>query len=467
MNRSGSTAGCHGRGSLRSLAVSAPVALVLGGIGLAHAQQPVLPAEGDAALRNHSLDIGVAAGINRSDNIRRDAINEESGSYGRAGVLLAYQRNGPRLNAEVEADVAYEHYFDDEFDSDVVGGLNGRATLGLVPGRFEWHAQNNFGQVTMDPFAAITPENRQNINYFTTGPDLYLRLTGAMRMRLSGRYSSVLYEESQLDSNRYSAGAALERELSDSSMVSLNVQTETIKYDDAEPSEYDSDEAFIGFEARGSRTSIDLSLGYTVLRVTDSDDSGGLLARLVLSRQLTPGSGLTLMLGREFADAGDLFRLQQDLTGVSQETQSTRPIGDPFTNEYATLRWEVAGLRTGLGFGVGRFEEHYETATDADRTRIVLDANAYRDLRPNVRLELFASTSKEEARNLAIDFRETRAVASLSWQPSLRVTLALQYEHIDRDSDLVQEGYVENRAWLGVRYGSTLARTAAGVSYSD
>ena len=37
-------------------------------------------------------------------------------------------------------------------------------------------AADNFGQVLDDPFQPATPDNRENINYLTTGPDLTFAL---------------------------------------------------------------------------------------------------------------------------------------------------------------------------------------------------------------------------------------------------------------------------------------------------
>ncbi|HEY0941123.1 MAG TPA: hypothetical protein VGE08_13570 [Steroidobacter sp.] len=453
------------RSYLGSCVRSALAIAALVGAAMAQAQQaPVQPTRGGQPLREHSFDIGLLGGINWSDNIRRTAVDEDEGTYSRTAVLLTYERQSQRLNASVNADVGYEYYFDDEFDSDVVGGLDGTAVFGVVPGRFEWFVQDNFGQVTTDPFAAVTPETRENVNYFTTGPDVFVRLGSVTRLRVNGRYSNINYERSPFDHDRIGGGVGIERELSSSSVASLNLRTDRTEYDANVPDvDYDRDEASLGFIAQGARTRANLEVGYTRLTALDSDrESSGLLLRLSLDRQLTQASQLGLTLGREFSDAGDVFRLQQSLTGVSQGTQTVLPSSDPFTNEYVTLHYQLVGRRSGMGAGVAHFEETYEGAGNADRTRLLVDASIYRELSANTRVELLGRREEDDARNIPGDYVETSGALGFSWQASRKLSFNLQIERVDRNSELAGGGYVENRAWLGVRYGHVLARGQVG-----
>jgi hypothetical protein len=452
------------RSCLRGCLRRALMIAALGGVGLAQAQQPpAQPPRGGPSAREQSLDFGLLGGVTWSDNIRRSATDEQEGAYSRTGLLLGYQQHSQHLDASVNADIGYEHYFDNDFDDDVVGGLDGLAVLGIVPDRLEWLVQDNFGQVTSDPFVAVTPETRENVNFFTTGPDVLVRLGSASRLRLNARYSNVSYEESPFDNDRIGGGIGVERELSSAAVASLNVRTEKTEYDRGS-GDYDRREASLALTARGARTSANLEVGYTELGFTDTDQqSDGLLVRLGLDRQLTSSSTLSLTLGREFSSAGDIFRLQRELAGTSQHTQSVLLTSDPFTNRYATLRYEFVGRRTGLGFGLAGFDESYESTVAADRRRTLVDAHVYRDLRSNLRVHLLGRTSREEQPNGPGDFREHGGVLGLSWQAGARLGLDLQLERINRNSDTGSGDYAENRAWLGVRYGNAPARAGAGL----
>src|SRR6478735_2615031 len=135
------------------------------------------------------LNLDVALGAIQSDNIARTSANEESGTVTITGLNLKYRENTRRIQADVEADVGYEHYLDGIFDDGVIGEADGVVTIGLLPESFEWYVEDQFTQARVDTFAADTPENRQNVNRFETGPDVQLRLTDALQFRFSGRYS--------------------------------------------------------------------------------------------------------------------------------------------------------------------------------------------------------------------------------------------------------------------------------------
>ena len=118
------------------------------------------------------------------DNIGRCATQEESETTLEADVFanISVQRAGTQ--ATLPADARYREYLDDTFDSQVVGGIFGNLSYGIVPDRLIWQVQDNFSQVDVDALAVESPDNRQNLNYFTTGPDLHFAVQVNRGMRL-------------------------------------------------------------------------------------------------------------------------------------------------------------------------------------------------------------------------------------------------------------------------------------------
>lgn len=408
-----------------------------------------------SATHAATTSYGVSVGIGQSDNIARTAANEQSETLASAGLNFSIAKNTTaKLRATAAADLAYVDYLDGFYDNEVVGNLNASAVIGLIPERIEWFFQDSFGQVRSNPFQPVTPANRENINYFTTGPDLTLRLGSMARARLSGRYSKVSYEDSPFDNDRFGGGLSFLRDLSAATVLSANLQTEKIEYDsNLAGSDYDRQDAFLGYTATGSRTRANLELGYSKLNRSGVQDSKGLLARFDVHRQLSQFSALSLRVGREFSDSSSAFRLQQGFSGVSLETQPVLQTSSPFISKYASLGWDFNGHRTGLGVAVTRFDEAYEQQTAFDRTRTVATAQAYRDLQPNLRFLLEASVAKENFSNTPGDFRETTGAAQLSWQAGRQLTVSLRYDHARRNADVGGLGYRENRGWLQLMYG--------------
>ena len=92
--------------------------------------------------------------------------------------------------------------------------------------------QTRYGQTTKNQFAPSTPDNRENVNYLSTGPDFTLSLGSRNKLLLNGRFADVSYEDSELGNQRVRGALALRRDLSDATNVSINVTTEQVSFDD-------------------------------------------------------------------------------------------------------------------------------------------------------------------------------------------------------------------------------------------
>jgi hypothetical protein len=406
------------------------------------------PAEGSQGDRVSQF--ALTGGIIRSDNISRASERVQDGTLGQVGIILGYQQQSRRLQADLDANVVYEHFLDITFDDDVLGGFDGRAVFGIVPERIEWFVQNNFGQIATDPFGAATPANRENINYFTTGPNFTLRLGSSTRLQLNGRYSDIRYEISDLDREQYGGGASLLRELSSASALSVNANIERVNIDSTTTfqGDYERREAYLRYQTQGARTIIFLDAGYTELE-TESEEgaSDGLLARFSVSRQISASSVVTIGAGRQFSSAGDAFRDMQDQQGVRLESQAVIATNDPFQSRFASLDWRFSRNRTGLGFNIQYREEAYETAIELDRTLISWGAYASRQLSNVAELRVYGGFVEEDF-DAGFKDDDLQAGASLAWRIGRRSELRIQYDRYKRDSTDRTIDFTENRASL-------------------
>ncbi len=396
------------------------------------------------------LDLQLIGGVSRSDNIGRSATAEESGNISRLGTRLTYTQDSRRIQANVDVDASYETYSDDVFEDDVVGGAAGKLTLGVLPEKFLWQFEENFGQIASDPFAADTPENRENINYFTTGPDLKFRLGGAMSMNLGARFSDVAYEESNADGQNYGGFIALTREISAVSNVALNFDGRRYEFDDevTNPA-FDRYEAYLSYVLSGSRTELSVDAGYNQLEQGE-EKSDGMLARLSMTRRVSPSAAFSLSLGQEFSSAGDQFRFGQDLFGADSQVSLVLGNSDPFTSRYASLSFDFDRNRTAFDASVTFESERYETSTDQDRDLTRYRLSALRRLSPVVELSVYGEFENQDFRNTPYEDDDLRAGAYLSWKVGRLIALRFQFDHFDFDSTLADSDYIENRASLFV-----------------
>ena len=412
-----------------------------------------------ARLAQATISYDVSAGVSETDNVRLTPTDTRADTITSVGLDLQLNEQHRFFDADVAANLNYLDYLRDSYSPGVIGNFLGDARLNLFPDRVTWTFADNFGQQQINPLAPVTPANRENVNYFTTGPDLTLPLGSVFELLLDGRYSNVSYQTTSLNSNRYSEGAGLRRDLSPRSYVSFNVSDEEIHFDqgDINP-DYDQQEAFFRYNGQGIRTRVDLQAGVERLQLTSGSTSMPII-RAELTRQLSPFSSLTFTGGHEFSDAGDDFRLLQILGGANLVTQAVQPISSPFKNNYATLAWKYSRERTGFNFTVGHFTMDYvertalSDALNEERTEFSVDAT--RHLTPTLAAVAIVSFERDDFQQAIGNSNLLTGTIQLTWRASKRVSLISEYDHARRQSELRITQYQDNVLWVKLTYGRT------------
>lgn len=408
-----------------------------------------------------TLDYQLTAGGGHSDNIRRVAVDKESENIGSAGLQFSLDQRSSRLYADMVGNFAYYDYLDDTFDDEVLGNFAGQARFAFVPERFEWLLADNFGQVLSDPFMPATPDNRENINYLTTGPDLLFAFGSQTRLRLAGRYSMTTYEDTEADSDSVLGEIELSRVLSSASSIGFVGRAQQVEYDERQlDADYDQSEAFLRYDAEGARTFLTVEAGYTRIErdATANSDSGPLF-RLDVTRRLTASTTASLSLAREFASPGSDFAATQSGQSIGLETAPGRQTVEPFTRESVGLGWTFTRNRTTLSLSGSRDEHSYESQPALDQTLTSGTVAVRRELSPVMSLVVDGAYMRSDFEQPGGDYSEAGGGVTFSWRLSSRVSLNATYDYVDRDSDLAAGGYTENRYWFYIGYGRGTPRT--------
>src|SRR5690606_8819583 len=209
-----------------------------------------------------AVSYGLTAGIGHTDNVARTVEGEIDETIATLGAALDAAYESRRIRAQLATQLNYLDYIDDTFDSELLGNLVAGAELDIISERFTWMVEDTFGQVATDHLSAVSPSNREDVNYFTTGPDLSFPLGERSTVRAQARYSDVYFENSDLDTERKFGILGIERRLSMSSYISLRASSERVEYDKAPANTgFDREEAYLDYDLQGARTSIKTNLG--------------------------------------------------------------------------------------------------------------------------------------------------------------------------------------------------------------
>src|SRR5579859_2144237 len=179
------------------------------------------------------LTYGIDAGVGESDNVTLVSANKLSQTIATTDLDFVLREQSRLLAAHATGAFSYLAYLQNAYGSQLVGRFDGQGKIAIIPGRLIWTVEDNFGQAAIDPYTAVTPSNMENINYFSTGPDLHLRLGGVNFIDVSARYSRAQYQSSPFDSNRGLGSLDVGRDISAGASVSLDAEFERVMFDKA------------------------------------------------------------------------------------------------------------------------------------------------------------------------------------------------------------------------------------------
>jgi len=449
---------------------------------------PLMPSGGLASMNLNGLQYGgtappftygVDTGIGETDNVSLVPTDKVSQTISITDLDFSLNEQSRLLLAQAKGDFSFLDYLQGAYGSQLVGRFDGIGALGLVPGRLVWVVQDDFGQAALDPYAPVTAGNMENIDYFTTGPNLTLRLGGVNFLNLYLRYSRAQYSGSPFDSNRVSAALALGREISAGASISLNADSEKVFFlDTAANTDYLRSSAYGKYQLQVARTGFEVDLGVTTISdssstiATPSLDPGlpattiftpahsntGPLARIQLSRQVSPAAKIILSGGRELTDGSSSFSTQQgDATGIigtANAIQSTAT----YTRTFASAGWQYVRNRTALEL-TGRWEKDlYPGEAVYDLRQWSAQFSIRRQIARTLSAQLLGSYTKFEypgaipAPDATTAYADSLVGLMLAWRHGRALEVRLRIDHDVQQAITGGYGYHDNRAFLTVGY---------------
>ena len=433
--------------------------------------------------RGVTVDYGVDVGVGESDNVTLVSRDKVSQTMAVTDLDFTVLQQSRLLNLDAKGDFSYLDYLQNAYSAHLFGRFDGSGEISIVPGRLSWLVQDSFGQTQIDPFAAVTPTNQEDVNYFSTGPNLSLRFGPMAFMDATARFARTDYETSPFNSNRFSASVAFGAQLSARSSVSLDASSERVLFENTLlNTDFDRSSVYAHYEAHGARTDLTANLG-----VTDVDQGGqtirGPLAKLEVSRSLTAAAKLRLTVGRDLTDASTAFNSQSGIGGVGGiggiggntsapgvgivgigttpagaiATIGTTPAAATSTNytvTYSALGWEYQRNRTTLGLS-GRWEkDSYGGEPLLNLNRANLEFNIERRLTRLFTAQVTGSLYRTDYAQTNFSETDGRVGGGLVWREGRGLELKLRYDHTSRivGGTGSGTGYEENRVFLTVGY---------------
>lgn len=418
----------------------AAIALLMGALPLA---APAMETTGSV-----SAGVGVSDNLTRSTTKKYQVINT-------LGVQFGAKEKTRRLLLDVDTSLSYLNYPGSVYGGEVVGNLRGEAVLAVVPDRLNWMVKDVFGQTRRSLYNALTPDNRENVNYFSTGPRVIVGLGDVANLLIAGTYTRNDHESHQLNSQQYGADIGIERRLSASSTLGLHASHDRIEPDPSSGVEpYDRESAYLNYALMGANTTVNVNGGASRLLLNGATFTGPRI-EVEVQRRLSGRTQLFFTGGRQFTDEG----AQMGTSYVARwaptlDTASQTRTVESFRRTHAGSGLGLSGAHTTMVVDFTWNEDSFETNPLLDRRRLTARSVVHRQLFSRLGASAGGTWSTDSYVTSGQGLRELSVNAGLD----LRITRNL-YADLDyngyRTDPIASNGIAgtENRVWLRLRYG--------------
>ena len=193
------------------------------------------------------------------------------------GFLFAEQ--APNVAASIDLEVRSERYADDTYDSQNLYSINSFVDWVILPNRFVWAVEDLAYSQRINVFDPSTPDNLQNFNVFTTGPD-FVFSSGIYEGLVKLRLGDVYYSDSGADNQRIIGSASIKRFLTDYSLFGFNGAVSVVDFEEDFRVNYDVGFLAAKYERELPYGTFELSAGVNWANHDDGVEENAPMAQL-------------------------------------------------------------------------------------------------------------------------------------------------------------------------------------------
>ncbi len=402
-----------------------------------------------ASALNVETSLGV--GMEYTDNARLTPSNEEEDFIANGLVGVSISESTGALTANATASLNHQNYLENTYDNQNYLDLAASARWEQIRDRLAWKVDDYFAQTPIDSLDSDTPDNTQDTNVFSFGPEVNFTITPRNSISLMPLFQDFYYEEDETDNQQYGLSADWLYQLYPTMAAGLTGVFTQVSYEneDLNP-DYTISTLQALITGTRSRSEYTLKLGATHIdrdRFENQDEPTGSLDWLL---SLSGKSSLrAFVLSDLSSSSNDLYRSATDPD--SGDFTNVQVSGDVLrTNSIRlTYRRQDATFNTQL-WGQLRDLDYSESPDDRKQQEygVNLDYPVSSLLTTGMRAVYLKDRQTDEGRTDKEYILGGNIAYSLS--RSLRCDLDVQYQQ--KDSTQSIDEYNEFRVFAGIVY---------------
>lgn len=429
------------------------------GVGLPHCATWVVLVLSLLAAPAYAFQIqpGVGVGVEVTDNAAQDNVNEIDETITTAYVGLNASINSGSLVFSADTSLSARQYRDNTFEDDEYFRLNTSADWSVFNRSLVWRMRDYFTQQRLDTLDTATPDNLQDTNVFTFGPDLTLPVSKRQTLNIFPQYRRFYYEISNADNEQAALSFNWIYHMLPTVNLALVANVTDVDYRAMGLPGYTASNYGIELSGKRSRSEYSLNLGITDIDREIGVDQDGTSGRFDWLFNISSRSTLELHISSEITDSS-INLLDFSVNPISGDINNQQIVIDVYRDKIMRLEYEKTFSRFSPQLWLELRDINY-TGVTADR-----EIKSFGGLvlyRHTARLSSSLSFSRSDTAlgDNTRDDDDMSISASLSYNLSRKLNAVLRIRMSERDSTLNTVDYEELRGTLNLVYGySSLPR---------
>jgi len=279
------------------------------------------------------IDYTIGLGFEHSDNIGLTQENRESQNLLTPNLTFMLDKEGSRVQAYAAGQIQYVDFLEGAFVNELRGQFTGGLNWVMAPDLLSFSMIDTSGVQPVQTRVQYAPDNLQQVNVFSAGPTLHLRLSPVTRVQAELLYTNTLASKTEyFDSQRGALVASLIRDLSPTSRLTFTAESNFVDPSQTDfPTNSFAAPSYTNYRAYGNYRSLlptltlDITAGWADYQFHQGVPSrNGAFGNVAISWQLTPRNSLGFGAGHQFGDAAN--EIATDLGALDANPNAPRTL---------------------------------------------------------------------------------------------------------------------------------------------
>lgn len=385
-----------------------------------------------------------------TDNVKKDETNKKSDSIltAGAGVGISVDEGTVQLDASTSLEV--NHYINDSFADQAYFKLNLITGWAMLKDRVNWKLNNFYTQRSVDTLSSTTPDNTQNTNVFSIGPELYYRISGRQSITVTPEYRDFYYESQDIDNQQTSLNARWSYQLFRTVNIGISGQVREVDYEDSLINDNTFDNIRLIFSTVRSGYDYSAELGMTQVSREGGSSSRGATGNMTWSLDLTAYSKIHAYIASDITDSNTSL-LQANLNSNIDTASYEQTSSEASRNNTFRLNYKRNDHRLNTDVWIMLRKQTYDFAL-LDRDVEVIGLKLIYPLSTTLITGMDMLYSRTELIDTGREDKQNNISVNLNYRFTRKVNGTVRIKYIEKDSTVNTADYGEASIYASLYY---------------